>query len=249
MTEGPTSGKRATIYDVATAAGVSHMTVSRVLNGHPNIRESTRGKVLAVIEELEYRPSSVARALATSRAMTIGVIVERPGQYGPRSALLSLETAARTAGYDIRTLSLHGAPNGEEMERGISELESADVDAVCAIVRRFDLLERLRGLADRVPTVVAADIGDLDLDLRSVAIDQSNGTRAAVQHLAGLGHRGICTFPGSGRPSMAASGNRRGVTAWRTMDRRTPGSRSAIGQPTPDMSSAHTETSPAARRS
>ena len=196
MSEQGNPSRRATIYDVATAAGVSHMTVSRVLNDHPNIRESTRAKVLAVIRELGYRPSVAARALATSRAMTIGVIVDRPGQYGPRSALLALETAARAAGYDIRTFSLHGAPDGSQMESAVSELQSSDIDAACAIVRRFDWMERLRGLADRVPTVVAADIGDLDMGLRSVAVDQSSGTRTAVRYLADLGHRAILHLSG-----------------------------------------------------
>jgi len=50
------------IYDVANHAGVSHMTVSRVLNGHPNIRESTRVRVLQAIDEMQYTRSSIARA-------------------------------------------------------------------------------------------------------------------------------------------------------------------------------------------
>lgn len=66
--------RRASIYDVAKLAGVSHMTVSPVLNGHPNIRESTRKRVLEAIEETNFTRSSIARALATQRAMRIGVL-------------------------------------------------------------------------------------------------------------------------------------------------------------------------------
>jgi DNA-binding LacI/PurR family transcriptional regulator len=70
------------IYDVANHAGVSHMTVSRVLNGHPNIRESTRVRVLQAIDEMQYTRSSIARALATSKSMRIGVLVDSPVQWG-----------------------------------------------------------------------------------------------------------------------------------------------------------------------
>src|SRR5690606_6000348 len=64
-----------TIYDVAREAGVSMATVSRVVNGNPNVKPSTRKKVLRVIEELGYRPNAVARGLASKKTTTIGVIL------------------------------------------------------------------------------------------------------------------------------------------------------------------------------
>src|SRR5690625_4960905 len=73
----PAGWRRASIYDVAREAGVSHMTVSRVLNHHPNIRESTKKRVLEAIETTNYMPSSIARALAMQRAMRIGVLDDR----------------------------------------------------------------------------------------------------------------------------------------------------------------------------
>ena len=82
------------------------MTVSRVLNGHPNIRESTRARVVRAIEEINYTPSSIARALATQRAMRIGVLVDSPVQWGPNSTLRALEGAARDAGYAISAFSI-----------------------------------------------------------------------------------------------------------------------------------------------
>ena len=60
--------------DVAQLAGVSHQTVSRVLNEHPNVRPDTREKVLAAIRELAYRPNAAARALVTRRTYTVGVV-------------------------------------------------------------------------------------------------------------------------------------------------------------------------------
>ncbi|MDP1428113.1 LacI family DNA-binding transcriptional regulator, partial [Priestia megaterium] len=64
-----------TIYDVAREAGVSMATVSRVVNGNPNVKPTTRKKVLEAIERLNYRPNAVARGLASKRTTTVGVII------------------------------------------------------------------------------------------------------------------------------------------------------------------------------
>jgi LacI family transcriptional regulator len=64
-----------TIYDVAREAGVSMATVSRVVNGNPNVKPTTRKKVLAAIERLGYRPNAVARGLASKKTTTVGVVI------------------------------------------------------------------------------------------------------------------------------------------------------------------------------
>ena len=64
-----------TIYDVAREAGVSMATVSRVVNGNPNVKPSTRKKVTDVIDRLNYRPNAVARGLASKKTTTVGVII------------------------------------------------------------------------------------------------------------------------------------------------------------------------------
>jgi DNA-binding LacI/PurR family transcriptional regulator len=80
----PTRAPRAaSIRDVARIAGVSHQTVSRVLNKSVSIREETRERVLAAMAELQYRPSAAARALSTSRTKTIGVLASTRAHYGP----------------------------------------------------------------------------------------------------------------------------------------------------------------------
>ena len=79
--------RKPSMYDVAAIAGVSHQTVSRVLNNHPSIRESTREKVLRAIDEVHYTPNSIARALATNRSHRIGALVDTPVHYGPNSTL------------------------------------------------------------------------------------------------------------------------------------------------------------------
>jgi DNA-binding LacI/PurR family transcriptional regulator len=74
------------------------MTVSRVINAQTNIKESTRQRVLDVIAELGYQPSSTARALASGHSRRIGVVVDAADHYGPKSMLLAIERAAREVG-------------------------------------------------------------------------------------------------------------------------------------------------------
>ncbi|MSW64932.1 MAG: LacI family DNA-binding transcriptional regulator, partial [Actinobacteria bacterium] len=87
--------------DVAARAGVSHQTVSRVVNGHPNVAPLTRARVQRAIEELGYRPNAAARALVTGSSRTIGLVTMNVNQYGPAQTMIGLEQAARVAGYSL----------------------------------------------------------------------------------------------------------------------------------------------------
>src|SRR5260221_14486251 len=91
--------------DVAQLAGVSHQTVSRVLNDHPNVRPQTRELVLAAITELGYRPNAAARTLVTRRTHTLGVISFDTTLYGPASMLYGIERAAQDS-YFVSVASL-----------------------------------------------------------------------------------------------------------------------------------------------
>ena len=86
------------LHDVARLAGVSHQTVSRVINGSPRLRPETRARVEAAIDELGYRPNLAARALVTNRSHLVGVIVTGPDLFGPRSAHEAVSVAAKEAG-------------------------------------------------------------------------------------------------------------------------------------------------------
>src|SRR5690625_659020 len=87
--------------DVARLAGVSHQTVSRVLNDPDAVRPETRERVLAAIAELDYRPNVAARALVTRSSRTFGVVTFGAELYGPSSTLMGVENAAREAGYYV----------------------------------------------------------------------------------------------------------------------------------------------------
>src|SRR5918997_976401 len=87
--------------DVARPAGVSHQTVSRVLNGHPHVREETRLRVRAAITELGHRPNRAARALVTGRSQLIGIVALNSTKYGPAAMLTAFEQAAAEAGFAV----------------------------------------------------------------------------------------------------------------------------------------------------
>jgi DNA-binding LacI/PurR family transcriptional regulator len=185
--------QRPSIYDVAKQAGVSHMTVSRVLNGHPNIRESTRERVLQAIDEMNYTRSSIARALATRRAMRIGVLVDSPVQYGPNSTLRALESAARDVGYAISSFSISD-DDDSQIDAGVVELVTQGVDALCVIAPRESSLDLLRQQTTGLPTIVIKS--EPDAAWHTTAVDQRLGARLAVSHLIELGHRSIAHLAG-----------------------------------------------------
>src|ERR1700739_2081363 len=80
--------------DVAKLAGVSHQTVSRVLNDHPNVREQTRLRVQAAINELGYRPNKAARLLVTGTSQVIGVVSRSSPLFGPAASYDSVGAGA-----------------------------------------------------------------------------------------------------------------------------------------------------------
>jgi DNA-binding LacI/PurR family transcriptional regulator len=104
--------RQATIFDVARLAGVSHQTVSRVVNDLPNVRSSTRVRVEEAIKKLRYVPSPAARALVTRRSRTIGLIATGGPEYGPSSTVLYFNAAARDARWSVFTANMTDSDPG-----------------------------------------------------------------------------------------------------------------------------------------
>lgn len=186
-------GRRPSIYDVARRAGVSHMSVSRVLNGHSKISESTRARVLQAIDDLNYRRSWTAFALATRRARRIGVLIDGPVQNGPNSTLRAIEKAAREVGYAVSAFSI-GDDDASQIDSGVMELVTQGVDALCVIAPRESSLDLLRQQTTGLPTIVIK--AEADPSWHTVGVDQRLGARLAVQHLIDLGHRTIAHVAG-----------------------------------------------------
>ncbi|MCD0443164.1 LacI family DNA-binding transcriptional regulator [Glycomyces sp. A-F 0318] len=187
-----TSADKPNIRQVARLAGVSHMTVSRVLNNYPHIKDTTRRRVLEVIEELDYRPNMAARALATQKNQRIGVLVESAVEFGPTSTLRALEFTARAAGYAVSSIAL----NDDEIspQEAVDNLTTQGIDALCVVAPRSSSIAALRKISISIPVLVVKP--DKDPAFLTVSVDQQGGTALAVDHLVSLGHRDILHLAG-----------------------------------------------------
>lgn len=198
------------LHDVGRLAGVSHQTVSRVLNGHPNVRPETRRRVLAAIADLGYRPNTAARALVTRKSAIIGVITTGSPQFGPSSTFLSVELAARDAGYFVSVASVR-TQDRQSLAATLDHLMSQAVEGIVVIAPQDFAAEAVVDAAGQVPVVVVADAPGLS-HVVQVSVDQFAGAQMAVQHLIDRGHRRIAHIGGPADWFDAAAR----VRAWRT---------------------------------
>ncbi|WP_223772764.1 LacI family DNA-binding transcriptional regulator [Streptomyces sp. 135] len=194
--------------DVARLAGVSSQTVSRVSNGYAGVTEETRHEVLAAMKKLGYRPNSAARALKRGEFRTIGVITFTLSTTGNVRTLEAIATSAAEEGYAVTLLPV-AVPTQDEVRGAFSRLGELAVDAVIVIMEVHLLDAATIDLPPHVQVVVAdSDAGDR---YTVVDTDQAGGTRAAVRHLLGLGHRTVWHLAG---PEESYAAQRR-ADAWR----------------------------------
>ncbi|MFF1633380.1 LacI family DNA-binding transcriptional regulator [Leifsonia sp. NPDC058248] len=180
--------------DVARLAGVSHQTVSRVINGHASIRDSTRDRVLHAMDELRYRPNRAARALVTARSNTIGVLASSAASlYGPVSSMGAIQDAGREAGYNVTVAHL-GDLTREGIAAGLEHLIAQAVEGIIVIAPQDRVLDEIGAIDVGVPYVTLQaghEYADSEL-----SVDQTAGARAATRHLIDLGHERIVHLTG-----------------------------------------------------
>ncbi|MDP3893163.1 LacI family DNA-binding transcriptional regulator, partial [Nocardioides sp.] len=180
--------------DVAKLAGVSHQTVSRVVNGQDNLRPDTRARVEEAIRQLGYRPNTAARALVTKRSATIGVIGTKSGFWGPSSVHRSVQAAARDAGFFVSSVNLQNVSR-EELAGAVDHLRAQSVEGFILIAAHDEALEMARAQeTENVPMVVVE--GDLTKARWTVGVDQVGGAALATRHLLDLGHTEIVHVSG-----------------------------------------------------
>lgn len=197
------------MFDVARHAGVSHQTVSRVLNDLPGVAAATRVRVQQAMAELNYAPSPTARAMARRRSGSIGLIQAGRPDYGPSSAALGFNEAAREAGYAVSQASMR-ALDADALTQALHRLVLQRVEAIVLISGEREGVDVLRGIDAGVPVVAVAS--ESEPAMHRVSFDQAAGARLATEHLIGLGHRRIAHVAGPA-DSMDAAERRRGFAA------------------------------------
>ncbi|OIQ87853.1 lactose operon repressor [mine drainage metagenome] len=196
------STRAATIYDVARLAGVSHQTVSRVLNDEPGTRAATRERVRAAIASLGYRRNSAATALASRRSHRLGALVTGMLESGPSKFIDGAATAARQAGYVLDIVSLDHT--GRDATQATDLLDQHDLAGVVILAPSDQVHAALATWRPRVPVLVATALEDDHTDPDGHT-GNTAATRAAVEHLLGLGHTRIALVAGPDHWASAAA--------------------------------------------
>lgn len=181
-----------TIYDIAKQAGVSASTVSRVINGKPGIKESTREKVKKLLEENSYTPNAAARGLVMQSSRFIGILIEdiRVSHHTDSVYVISQEMMA--SGYTCITLSTGTEP--EQKAKSIEMLGQRQVEGAILVGSMFaseDVKESIKKHLPDIPIVLVN--GTLDLpNVYSILIHEEQGIQDCVRYLMGRGRKNIC---------------------------------------------------------
>src|SRR5438067_2550949 len=188
MVRKPSTTKRATLEDVARAAGVGPMTVSRTINGHPYVSEETAKKVRAAIRQLNYRPNHAARVLTGQLSRSIGLIV--PDIADPFFSVVShaVQEIARENGYLVWLAVSDDDPVIEAAQ--VEMMTHQPVDGVLLIPA--DSREKyLKQVASGALPIVTIDRPIEVAATDTVGVENRAGARLAVEHLIQHGHKRI----------------------------------------------------------
>ncbi len=197
------ANKRSTIEDVARVAGVSLMTVSRAINGRPGVGEETRRSVIELAERMGYRPSRVARGLATRRTATLGIVF--PDMANPFFAILAKGATDIARAADLNVFIMNTDEDPELELTAFDSLIEEHIDGVIVAASRLPrrrLLEQVSRFGSAV--LVNSDIGGPGI--ANVDVDDRWGILEAVKHLVACGRRRIAFVAG---PRESGSARRR----------------------------------------
>lgn len=194
---------RMTMADVARSAGVSLMTVSRVINDKEGVSAVTRQRVQDQIELLGYRPSSIARGLATRRTGTLGLVVPDVANPFFADVARGVEHVAYAEGYNVFLCNTEEDPSRELAV--LVSLEEKRVDGLVLCSSRLGD-DDLRGAVSRHPTVVLVNRQLPEEGLHSVLLADEAGGRLMAQFLLEAGHREFGYLAG---PEVSHSGRER----------------------------------------
>jgi LacI family transcriptional regulator len=197
------SGSVVTIHDVARHAGVSPMTVSRVINSESNVREETRAHVAASIKALRYSPNLAARNLASAGSIHIGVLhASSTAAYLSELLLGVLEQSSLSS----CQLVLEQCENLESERKAVQRLIAGGVDGVILPAPLCDSEDALKTVTQAGIPAVLVTSGRPAPGFSAVSINDFEAAREMTRHLLSLGHRRIGFI--NGHPGHTASGQR-----------------------------------------
>jgi|WetSurSiteA1Bulk_404760.scaffolds.fasta_scaffold04500_4 LacI family transcriptional regulator len=182
---------RATIREVASSAGVSTQTVSRVINNRPDVSPETRKRVQGIIDDLDYQPSALARSLISQRSFTLGVVTAGLKFIGPSRTLSGITSAAEEFGYSL-LLKEQSRFDANNVAPIFQEFISRHVDGIIWAVPQVG---ENRSWVNKPPSDLNIPIVYLTMepqeDISVVSTDNYLGGRLAMSHLLEQGYRHI----------------------------------------------------------
>ncbi len=182
-----------TIYDVAREAAVSMATVSRVVNGNPNVKPATRKKVLEVIDRLDYRPNAVARGLASKKTTTVGVIIPDVTNVYFSSLARGIDDVATMYKYNIILANSDG--NAQKEIQVLNTLLAKQVDGIIYMGNKISDELRVQFERSKTPIILAGSVDDKE-KLGSVHIDYVAAVEEAISDLINHGNKKIAFISG-----------------------------------------------------
>ncbi|MEH7086822.1 LacI family DNA-binding transcriptional regulator [Neobacillus drentensis] len=189
-----------TVYDIAKEAEVSVSTVSRVLNGTAPVKESTREKIMALINKYQFQPNALARSLTKKETKMIGVILpDITNPFFPE-VFWGVENEANSKGYTFFLCNTSGQPELES--QSLTIFREKQVDGIIFMGGRInlsncsqELAKEVEDIAKKIPIVLVN--GNLpDSSLHRVIINEGKGAEMLTQHLIDFGHNEIAFFGG-----------------------------------------------------
>ncbi|MEZ3180930.1 LacI family transcriptional regulator [Streptomyces pimonensis] len=204
-TAGP-KRKRATIWEVARLAGVSHQTVSRYLKNDGGMKPTTKSKIDRAIAELDYHPNLIARSMRTRRTNRVAIVLPELTNFVPIPMLRGASAAAYEEGFTTDVIGLEGG-EGRRAEGVLNLLASGQAEGVLSFTPLGDLGARMKG--ETAPVIVFGEYDD-DMHSRGKLAD-GRPAEDIVRHLADLGHRRFLHV--AGLRGWASADNRRAVYA------------------------------------
>jgi len=188
--------KHLTLEDIARHAGVSPSTVSRVLNGSKRVADDKRARVLAAIQEHQYRPNAVARGLVRGRSMIVGVLVQDIASPFFAKMVEGIEQGLDRAAYRPMLSTTHWRTENEDDEtRSLQLLLGQRVDGMIVLGGHIPD-EEVRAVAAQVPMVIVARRVQ-GLESQCLYVDNQGGAYRATRYLLGLGHTRIAHIAGT----------------------------------------------------